>query len=186
MPTWRQYLKGDPTIKFAESEYAKIWNRLLNNKDLILALRENNLQLVFYPHYEMQKHLSVFKSDCDEVIIAGIKDYDVQQLLKESKLLITDYSSVLFEFAYMRKPMVYLQFDRERFFIEHYNKGYFDHSEMGFGEVVFDEKEAVKVILTYINNNFTMKSEYKNRIEGFFPFYDKENCARIFNEIEKL
>lgn len=186
MPTWRKYLKYDPTIKIEESEYVKTWNSLLNNEDLILALRDNNIQLVFYPHYELQEHLSVFTSGCDEIVIADFQNYDVQQLLKESQLLITDYSSVFFDFAYMEKPIIYFQFDNERFFNEHYSKGYFDSTTMGFGEVVFEEKDVVKTILGYIDTAFTMKSEYKQRINYFFPLHDKQNCQRIYDEIEKI
>lgn len=186
MPTWRKYLKYDPAVKIEESEYVKVWNSFLNNEELILALRENNIQLVFYPHYELQEHLSVFTSGCDEIVIADFQNYDVQQLLKESQLLITDHSSVFFDFAYMEKPVIYFQFDNERFFNEHYSKGYFDYKTMGFGEVVLDERDAVKTILSYINTSFTMKSEYKHRINNFFPLHDKWNCQRIYEEIEKL
>ena len=186
MPTWRTFLKYDPSVKIEDSDYVKIWNKLLNHKELISALRQNDIQLVFYPHYEMQKHLHLFQSNCDEIIIASFKDYDVQQLLKESQLLITDYSSVFFDFAYMRKPVIYLQFDREEFFNSHYGKGYFDYDIMGFGEVVFDENEAIQTVLAYINTNFVMKSEFKNRVDEFFPLYDQQNCDRIYNEIENL
>ena len=186
MPTWRTYLKFDPTIKIEESEYVKTWNSLLKNEELISALRKNNIQLVFYPHYELQEHLSVFLSDCKEVIIADFENYDVQQLLKESQLLITDYSSVFFDFAYMEKPVIYFQFDSNRFFSEHYSKGYFDPVKMGFGEVIYDEKDVVETVLRYIDTSFTMQSKYKQRIGDFFPLRDKQNCERIYNEIEGL
>ena len=185
MPTWRKYLKYDPAVKIEESEYVRIWNSLLSNPKLISSLRENNMQLVFYPHYEMQEHISLFKSDCDEVVIARFKDYDVQQLLKESQLLITDYSSIFYDFAYMEKPMIYFHFDNERYFNEHYAKGYFDYESMGFGAVLFDEKEVVEKIIMYLKTNFEIEAEYKKRINNFFPLHDKQNCQRIYTEIEK-
>ena len=75
MPTWRKYLKYDPDVPIRQSEYVIKWNSFLNNQQLVSALRENNLKLVFYPHYEMQKHIDSFQSACDEVVIANFKDY---------------------------------------------------------------------------------------------------------------
>lgn len=185
MPTWRKYLKYDPAVKIEESEYVRTWNSLLNNPKLIAALHENNMQLVFYPHYELQKHISIFKSYFNEVIIAQFKDYDVQQLLKESKLLITDYSSIFYDFAYMKKPIIYFHFDDERYFSEHYAKGYFDYKTMGFGEVLFNENDVVEKIIMYLKTNFEIEAEYKKRMNNFFPLHDKQNCQRIYTEIEK-
>ena len=186
MPTWRKYLKYDPHIKLEESEYVKKWNSLLTDSELIAALRENNIQMVFYPHYELQNNLSVFESNCDEVVIASFDNYDVQQLLKESALLITDYSSVFFDFAYMKKPVIYFQFDKERFLKEHYSVGYFGYSSMGFGEVEFKKDDVVKTVIAYIENGVVMSEKYRNRAELFFPLHDENNCERIFNEIERL
>lgn len=185
MPTWRKYLKYDSAVKIEDSEYVRVWNSLLNHPKLISALRENNMQLIFYPHYELQKHISIFKSDFDEVLIAKFKDYDVQQLLKESQLLITDYSSIFYDFAYMEKPMLYFHFDNERYFNEHYTKGYFDYETMGFGPVLFNENDVVEKIIMYLKTNFEIEPKYKERMNTFFPLHDKQNCQRIYTEIEK-
>lgn len=185
MPTWRMYLK-DSSIDFAKSEYVIKWNSFINNEILKATLRENNIKLIFYPHYELQDRIDLFKSNSDEVVIAKFKDYDVQQLLKESQLLITDFSSVYFDFAYMKKPMVFYQFDRERYDKGHYAKGYFDYETMGFGEVVQKEEDLVDIIIAYINRQFKMTEYYESRTNDFFPLHDNQNCQRIFNEIEGL
>ena len=186
MPTWRSYLKFGSKVGVAESEYVKRWNRLINHPRIISALKERNVKLVFYPHYEMQPYISSFQAQSEQVIIADFDHYDVQTLLKESRLLITDYSSVFFDFAYMKKPCVYYQFDQEKFFKWHYQKGYFDYELAGFGEVVKGEEDAVDAILSYIENHFAMKSEYRVRTESFFPLHDMQNCQRIYEEIQKL
>ena len=86
----------------------------------------------------------------------------------------------------MEKPVIYLQFDRETFFHRHYGKGYFDYDKMGFGEVVCNEEEAVETLKTYINTDFSLKPEYRQQIQKFFPLHDNKNCERIYNEIENL
>ncbi|UKI38154.1 MAG: CDP-glycerol glycerophosphotransferase family protein [Clostridiales bacterium] len=58
-----------------------------------------------YLHYELQKFSHLFKTDLQNVKIADFKNYGVRELLTNSSLLVTDYSSVFFDFAYMRKPI---------------------------------------------------------------------------------
>ncbi len=177
MPTFRKWLNY--TNDFTETEYFKSWNSLLNDNNLIDYLEKNNINLIFYPHYEIQKYITNFKSKSKNIIIANFKNYDVQQLLIESKLLITDYSSVFFDFAYMRKPVIYYQFDQKEFREKHYQKGYFDYEKMGFGPVCMNEKEVVENITKASNFN-------KERITNFFQYNDTNNCKRIYDEIIKL
>ena len=61
------------------------WNAVLNNPELCSLLEANDLELIFYPHYEMQKYVSCFKSQSQYIKIADFTHYDVQQLLMESK-----------------------------------------------------------------------------------------------------
>lgn len=184
MPTWRKTLQGKTDI--TDSVYFKQWQELLLNKKLEAFLEKNNMQLVFYPHFEIQKHIHCFRTESPNIKIADFANYDVQTLLKESKLLVTDYSSVYFDFAYMKKTVIYFQFDREEFFGSHYEKGYFNYDTMGFGDVCFDVESVVDCILGYAQNDFAPNEQYINRIEGFFPLNDTKNCERIYKSIIEL
>jgi CDP-glycerol glycerophosphotransferase (TagB/SpsB family) len=179
MPTWRNNYFGE----FENSDYYKNWRGFLQDKNLIKTLEENNINLIFYPHYEVQKYLKLFDTDCKNIILASFEDYDVQTLLKESSVLITDFSSVYFDFAYMKKPVIYFQFDKDVFFKNHYLKGYFDYDTMGFGKVCETIGDTVCEVSDIIKNDFSMSSYYLQRTESFFPLYDKDNCQRIYNEI---
>ena len=178
MPTFRKWLNYEDD--FVKTEYFIKWNGLLNNEQLINYLEKENIILYFYPHYEIQKYIDCFNIKTKNIIIADFKKFDVQTLLIESKMLITDYSSVYFDFAYMGKPVVYYQFDREKYWSNHYKKGYFDYEQDGFGPVCFEEK---KVVDNIINSSF---EKYKIRREKFFMYRDTHNCERIYNEIKKL
>ena len=187
MPTWRMYLGNCTEQQLAQSDYVTKWNAVLQDSHLLDALKQSGKTLVFYPHYEVQKKfLHLFKSEDTSIVVADFDHYDVQQLLKESQLLVTDYSSVFFDFAYMNKPSVYYQFDEEQFFAGHYKRGYFDYRVMGFGEVLTDHDALIDTIISYLESNCQMRKEYAKRIEGFFPLHDTNNCERIFAEIQKL
>ena len=186
MPTWRLPLKFMTAKEVENSEYVRCWNEILSSERLAEFAEKQDLDIVFYPHFEMQKYLYMFPSKNDKIKIASIKDYDVQTLLKESKLLVTDFSSVYFDFAYMQKPVIHFQFDREEFFSSHYQKGYFDYDTMGFGPVVLKPEEVIDEIIRLAENSYEIDKNYKDRINGFFPLRDSENCKRIFEEIQKL
>ena len=178
MPTWRMYI-GDES-DFLASKYYQRWNQLLEDPRLAAYLEKNQLTAVFYPHFEIQKYLHKFQPGTDRIVLADFSSFDVQTLLKESALLITDYSSVFFDFAYMRKPVVYFQFDFEEFFSKHYSRGYFCYEEMGFGPVAEDVDAVIDDITRCANNGFVPESMYEHRMDMFFPLYDQKNCERIY------
>ena len=194
MPTWRAEICQPSWVekriindsKFIKSEYYRRYQELINSKPLIGLLEKNNIELIFYPHYEIQQYLKYFSTTSTKIIIASKETYDVQTLLKESKLLITDYSSVFFDFAYMQKPTLYYQFDEEHFFGTHYKRGYFNYKHSGFGVVCNNLERLLHEIEQNIQLNFSLKEKYKDRIASFFPLHDTNNCQRIYDEIQKL
>ena len=183
MPTWRSYLQGLSKEEFKQSRYFQAWDSLLNNKELINKLEEENIYLVFYIHYSLQKYSDCFTGYGNNVVIADFDHYDVQTLLKESKLLITDYSSIFFDFAYMGKPLIYYQFDYDDFYGKHYKQSYFNHKENGFGPVINNDNNLIMSINHSIDNIFDLEEKYKGRIKKFFPINDTNNSHRIFDSI---
>ena len=94
----------------------------------------------------------------------------------------------MFDFAYLRKPVIYTQFDQEEFFAgEHvYTKGYFDYERDGFGEVECDLDATVDRIIEYMENGCELKDKYRQRIDNFYAFNDRNNCERVYQKIMEL
>lgn len=193
MPTHRMWLHAADTVHeasqkekkaFEETEFYKVYSSLLSNPDLLKSIRNKQFKIIFYPHYALQSYISCFnRYSNDVVIIANRKQYDVQQLLLESSLLITDYSSVFFDFAYMGKPEIFYQFDEQQYRAGHFKKGYFDYHIDGFGPVFTEENEVVNEVKKMLDNGCLMSKLYKQRADGFFTYRDTDNCKRVFNEI---
>lgn len=185
MPTWREWLYK--AKDFERSQYAQTYVSLLNNDRLQQVLKQYKMNLVFYPHHEVQKYIDYFKRNCkrEHIIIADSAKYDVQTLLKESDLLITDYSSVYFDFAYMRKPIVYYLFDYEQYRREHYGLGWFDYFN-GLGVTSMTEDECIEQIEQTLKNKCKMQEVYAKRIEQWIPYKDYNNCRRVYMAISKL
>lgn len=181
MPTWRSYLRTEE--QFRLSEYYAKWQGFLGNARLCAMLEAEQTTLIFYAHPEMQPYLHHFSSKSRYIRIATEEDFPIQTLLKQSCVLLTDYSSVNFDFAYMGKPVVYYQFDESTFFDSHYHRGYFDYEKMGFGPVCRDEAELINRLLELSRENWRIRSQYLARTDAFFPLRDKNNCQRIYEAI---
>jgi CDP-glycerol glycerophosphotransferase (TagB/SpsB family) len=186
MPTWRSNLRSCNKSTFLKSEYFQAYNSFLNCSELAALLDEFDYELIYYPHYEVQRFIDCFETNNARVKIADFKHNDVQDLLINSDILITDYSSVFFDFAYMRKPVVYYHYNDAAFRREHYKEGYFKIKRDGFGDVDIT-KEAVVNSLRHILENALQPDEiYLNRMNSFFCFNDTKNCERNFEAICEL
>ena len=54
---------------------------------------------------------------------------------------------------------------------------------MGFGEVIKSEENLVEKIKYYLENDCEMEETYRNRVEDFFKYTDKNNCRRVYEWI---
>ena len=140
----------------------------------------------FLPHPTLQPHIGRFETDGSVELLSASTPY--RKVFAESDLIVTDYSSVAFDFAYLRKPVVYAQFDRESFYSgEHvYVRGYFEHERDGFGEVETDLAATVDRLIEYMQNGCRLKDKYRARIEAFFAFDDDQNCRRVYERLRAL
>ena len=192
MPTWRKNLmaKYDMESKqwilkpgFLNSEYYLFYNKLINDKRLIEACSKNGYKILFYPHPNIMPFIDLFHQN--DLVHFGAPDEAYRDIYAKSNLVLTDYSSAVFDFAYLRKPIVYAHFDHDDFFsgTHLYTEGYFDYERDGFGEVCYDLESTVDTLISYIENECQLKDKYRNRIDNFFAFGDKDNCKRVLQKI---
>lgn len=193
-PTWRLNLVPVPkkgsqkrsySNLFKDSDWFKFYNDLINNKKLNNFLEKNKFKIKFCLHPSFSAQIGDFKST-KNVLIDTMVDYS--EIFKKSKIMITDYSSVAFDFAYMKKPILYTQFDYKTYYKNHTytGVGYYDFNVDGFGKIVYDIDSTVEEIIAIINNKCVMVQKYKNRVDNFFKYNDDKNCERVYNEIIKL
>ena len=179
MPSWRKKLLYAPPQYIMDSEYFQAINSLINNEDLIKLGKKYDYEIIFKPHPRVYDYIDLFDTN-DYVKVDENTTY--QELFKSSDLLITDYSSVAFDFAYMKKPLIYYQYGNDYNFKE----GYFKYKTMGFGEVTQTQDELINIVEDYLKNTCQMKEEYESRVDSFYKYKDKNNCERVYEAILKL
>ncbi|EDN5834556.1 glycosyltransferase [Campylobacter coli] len=193
MPTWRADIVGavinsgirELKDDFKESEYFQKWNLLLNSNALQKLCKKYSYTIVFNPHPNIIPYLKDF--NIPSYIKIANQNESLQKLFCNSSLMITDYSSVAFEMAYLNKPVLYYQFDKDKFFTKHsYTKGYFDYEKDGFGPVVENEKNLLKELEGLLQNDCKIFGIYKDNINSTFVFRDGGCCERIYKGIQDL
>lgn len=169
--------------EFKESEYAKFYNKLISDTRILAALEEHGMTGEFYVHPNFSQQARDFTTN--QRISVATFPYDYRKAISEGSLLVTDYSSVVFDFSYLKKPIIYTQFDRDEFFAGHsYDKGYFfNYEEDGLGPVANTYEDAVDAIVKTINNGNNLEAQYKQRGEEFFYVFDKNNSRRVLDAI---
>lgn len=193
-PTWRSWLRragSDPYKSGAnkdieKSEYYKAWECFLQSSRLADILEKYNFELVFYPHRNVLECFNKIKVDTSRIRIADYHTSDLQRLMRESMIMITDYSSAVMDFAYTYKPVIYYQFDTVEFRRKHLEKGYYDYERDGFGPVCVKQDDLFYEIEKMLSEQCTLSLDYKKKIEKFFTLHDNQNCLRIYKEIKKL
>lgn len=193
-PTWRQSLVGhasrtnglrDHHDQFKLSEYFQFYQRLIQDERLIKVLAKHRMTGEFYLHPSFASQIKDFTPG-RRFTVQDIP-YDYKTAFKEGSLLVTDYSSVAFDFAYLKKPVIYSQFDQEVFYSSKVlDPGYFSYENDGFGPVVKDYNATVDQIIKSIESGCQMAAKYQKRVDNFFAFNDQNNNRRIYKEIQAL
>ena len=192
MPTWRRSIREsyDSATNsvyyegFKETEYFKFYNALINDERLLRVMREKGYKGLFCLHPIHKEQAVDYRANDVFSVNQGYVDYN--QCFEDSSLMVTDYSSVLFDFAYLRKPVIYAQFDKEEFFEgQIYDEGYFSYEEDGFGPVCYDYESTVEALISAVQNDCRNTDQYLKRVNRFFAFSDQNNCERIYREIRK-
>lgn len=196
MPTWRKYVVGKDISgnhkkinkDFFSTEYAVKWGEFLRSKELKIILDKYECKLIFWPHNNIQPYLDGFNLP-SYIVKEGPDDVtSIQEVFKKTDLLVTDYSSVAPEMAFMRKAVIYYQFDREHFFSgsHTYVRGYFDYEKDGFGPIALSLEQLLIEIEEIARNDFKVGLIYLDRMNNAFKLNDGKCCERCYKAIENL
>lgn len=193
MPTWRKNLASalnddferqyNPLFK--NSKYFLSYNSLINHPRLLEALKSFGYKVRFVIHPALKEQIVDFKQG-ENIEIINPDDISYADMFNSSNHLLTDYSSVAFDFAYTRKSISYYQFDRNEFFENHFSEGYFDYLTMGFGPVLDQLEDMVDYLIEMIKKDFKLEEPYLSRVNDFFEYDDKNNTQRNYEIIKAI
>lgn len=141
--------------------------------------------ILFRTHYFVSNSFDFSKYD---KFIYDVSKYDdINDLYIISDLLITDYSSVFFDFANLKKPMIFYMYDLDDY-KNNLRDFYFDLNILP-GPIVKQEDDLIKEIKNIDNYDESYHDKYIKFNEKFNYLDDGKSTERvvevIFNETKK-
>lgn len=181
MPTWRSWLENATAEEFKKSDYFRNYMELLNSRRFHDFLEKNDLCANFYLHSKFREFMQDFSVESKRIRLIAFGEEPANELMMRCKMLVTDYSSVCWDVFYLDKPVVFFQFDREKY--EEAHGSYLDMSKELFGECA----DNVEGLLTYMEecaaDHFVIKPQYDAMRTNFYKYFDDQNSRRICDAI---
>ncbi len=148
----------------------------------------NEYRLTVKLHYLVKCKKNAFPAHSIESGFLRVADKgeDMADLLREADILITDYSSVMFDYALLDRPMFFYAYDLERYRDE-LRGWYFDFEEEAPGPVSRDTERLITDISeleTNPENDRKWKEKRKSFKEKFAKFEDGHASQRVAGKIE--
>jgi len=149
------------------------------------VLESLNAIFIIKPHY-LQKKLGLSIGNEPSRRMYTLSDDelpDIYPLLKETDILITDYSGVYFDYLLLNRPIIFAPFDIEEYIRE---EGlYYDYDEVTPGPKAKDWSEIFRLIREIIEND-RWKQEREVVCKRFDKFRDNNNSERVFKAIKEI
>ncbi len=187
-PSWREYLmdglmgrewRATSEKRFKGSKFFNGIVSLLSDEKLKETLEKEGytLELKLHPIF------SVYK-DLFQEALPDIAMVDGNVKLEEYAAFITDFSSFLYDFAYLNRPIFYYVPDIAEFRsgINGYRELYIPF-EKALGYYSSEADEMAEEICRYAKNQFVADPVYIKRINSVFSSYEPTHAATLYNKL---
>jgi CDP-glycerol glycerophosphotransferase (TagB/SpsB family) len=174
-PTWRANINS---ISFPLSEINDF-----NVYTFDQWLKENNILFLISVHPHME-NLEDF-SDCTNIQYISYNPLvDINQLLPEMDLLITDYSSIATDYMLMDRPVIYVMPDYDDYL---YNFGLLEDMRSNLPGLESKNMSDLKnYIVRSLKDPHKMQSERKKYLKKYYDIDNSNSCEKISIFIESL
>ena len=159
-----------PTFRDSEEKFFHIisferLNRYLLENKYLLCVK-------LHPKSKLEKKFHELEKEKSPIIVLHSAD-DPYIFLKKADMLITDYSSIFFDYLYLNRPLVFFDYDKEEY-LTHSRKFYFDYNKITPGK----KAETMEELFAAINQGFEYKQEWEEQ-----RLYLKEKIFGSTNEL---
>ena len=167
-----------PTFRDTGENFTK-W---LQNNDFLKYLKDNNAILICKLHPFDKTPLNTNTESCLYKMDNGS---DVYPILKYTDALITDYSSVYFDYLLLDRPILYYIPDLNEYTTQ--CRGFYEpYENLTAGIYAKDEDELLQGLTDIINNVDNYKEKRKALRDRMFVYKDSNNCMRDVEFVKGL
>ena len=142
-------------------------------------MKDDTVWIVKYHYLIMDQ---VDWSPYKEFIYTFDMNYDISLLYLVADMLVTDYSSVMFDYSILRRPILFYCYDLDEY-MNTLRGFYFDLLKEAPGPVVTTSEDLIKTIREYDNNLYNKK--YEEFIDKYNHIDDGKASGRVVDLICK-
>lgn len=175
-PTWRSWLEELSIDELKNSDYVKAVRSLLLDEKLRDYLKNNDIVLYYKPHHKL-KHLNL-NSLCSANVKCLDAADDLSFYICDSDLLITDYSSVTWDFLYNNRQVLFYVFD-----IDKYIRVQGLYYDVRTSKSKCYSLTTAGMVALVIQSCIEFTPRHSDMAADFFKFRDAKNCERLLNLI---
>lgn len=163
-PQWRRWLNKKVT---KNNNYFIQWSDIINSNELEYLSSKYKVIFMIHPELEIKLDLLSIPKYVETLRYSDLGAIKLQNLMKRTVLMITDFSSVAVDYSISGSNITYFQFDRNEYYKDHTTeKGWFNYDNDGFGPVFFKSEDLIKYLIKQDKNNFRSETKYTKRLEG--------------------
>ena len=158
----------------------------LNFESLDLSLKKLDARLIvkLHPFVKQFQDMHMPKKGYENIHFHSAEG-DIYPLLKYTDILITDYSSIYFDFLLLDRPIIFFSYDYEEY-SSNMNGFVYDYESFAPGSKVKTEKELVAEIEKQVNGEDKHRTERKFVRDKFYTYQDAESSSRICEKFNLL
>lgn len=179
MFTWREWLFDLTEEEFLESTYFQSTVGLLNSEKLQQIVQEEKLEVRVILHPFMKRYERYFRKNGlinDRISFFSFDEIVIMEELHDADMLITDYSSICWDFLYMNKPIIFYTFDQQAFLEK--RGSYLDLDTDLFGYKANNQGKVLHHLRTIIEEK-RYGNPFFDRASEYIDFFDQQNCERL-------
>jgi len=193
MFTWRYTKWWMGYQDLSEMYHANIVN-LLEDEELGEALKKKNMTLYFTLHrYVNRRFLKRYNEAINKIsYLKFLNQNEISECLSKTNLVVSDFSSVIFDLMSRDKPFViYVPDENDKNINKLYTGDYirliqdFRKGKITFANKCESVKQTVAKIIYYINNNFQLEPKLKDFYKSF-NFKTKNNTNEFIDYLINL
>ena len=182
MPAGRKWLEHVDEDTFAKSDYCRYYREFLQSQMLAEVLEAKSMTLSFVLPRKLKRFMHLFEVQTERISLYDYESRPINELIMLCSMFITDYSSAAWDAYYNEKPVVFYQFDYEKYIAE--QGSYINMSKGIFGDRVTGPKELFQAILTYEYNDFRERPEQAANRDKIFADREDNHRERIYEVIK--
>ena len=151
--------------------------------DTFLNYRNIELHIKLHPFSKVSTELLEAIKQSDKINL--IKVDDIYGVLNQYDMLITDYSSIYFDYLLLDRPIVFAPFDKTKY-LKNDRELYFEYDEVTPGPKASNWLEVIKYIENYLDNSSLFKKDRLAMKNRFHLYQDNKSSKRTYEAIERL